>query len=43
MVNNARISLMEQLAPGAADDTNAAAFREAYRDLVNMRVRLTGQ
>jgi hypothetical protein len=34
-----RISLIEQLAPHAADPVNAAAFKEAYKDLVNMRER----
>jgi hypothetical protein len=31
-----RIQLIEQLAPSAMDDTNAAAFKEAYKDLTNM-------
>jgi hypothetical protein len=31
-----RIKLIEQLAPSAVDDTNAAAFQEAYKDLTNM-------
>jgi len=35
-----RLSLLEQLAPTAMDDANAAAFKEAYKDLVNMRDRL---
>ena len=35
-----RLSLIEQLAPTAMDDANAAAFKEAYKDLVNMRDRL---
>ena len=35
-----RLALLEQLAPTAMDDANAAAFKEAYRDLVNMRDRL---
>ena len=34
-----RIALIEQLAPSAADEVNAAAFKEAYKDLVNMRQR----
>jgi hypothetical protein len=32
-----RISLIEQLAPNAMDKVNAAAFQEAYKDLLNMR------
>jgi hypothetical protein len=32
-----RISLIEELAPDAADDVNAKAFAEAYKDLVNLR------
>jgi hypothetical protein len=35
-----RIALIEQLAPQAMDDVNAAAFQEAYKDLVNMRDRI---
>jgi hypothetical protein len=35
-----RIEIVEQLAPAAIDDVNAAAFQEAYKDLVNMRDRL---
>jgi hypothetical protein len=35
-----RIALIEQVAPDAMDDVNAAAFNEAYKDLVNMLVRL---
>jgi hypothetical protein len=35
-----RIALIEQLAPQAMDDANAAAFKEAYKDLINMRDRL---
>lgn len=31
-----RIDLIEQLAPAAMDDVNAAAFAEAYKDLVEM-------
>ena len=31
-----RMQLIEQLAPYAMDDTNAAAFEEAYKDLTNM-------
>ena len=30
-----RLALIEQLAPSAADDVNAAAFKEAHKDLVN--------
>lgn len=36
-----RLWLIEALAPEAMDDVNAAAFQEAYKDLVNMYVRLT--
>ena len=35
-----RIVLIEQLAPNAADPVNAAAFKEAYKDLLNMRDRV---
>jgi hypothetical protein len=35
-----RIALIEQLAPGATDPANVAAFKEAYKDLVNMRNRV---
>jgi hypothetical protein len=38
-----RISLIDQLAPNAMDDANAAAFAEARKDLVNMRAKITGQ
>jgi hypothetical protein len=38
-----RLALIEQLAPNAMDDANAAAFQEAHKDLVNMRARITGQ
>jgi hypothetical protein len=31
-----RIALIEQLTPSAMDQTNAAAFKEAHKDLVNM-------
>ena len=34
-----RLALIEQLAPDAMDETNAAAFEEAYKDLVNMADR----
>jgi hypothetical protein len=36
-----RIKLIEQLAPQAMDDINAAAFQEAYKDLINMRAKIT--
>lgn len=36
-----RLALIEQLAPSAADEVNAAAFKEAHKDLMNMRDRLT--
>jgi hypothetical protein len=35
-----RIALIEQLAPRTTDPVNAAAFKEAYKDLVNMRERV---
>ncbi len=35
-----RISLIEQVAPDAMDEVNAAAFAEAYKDLLNMAARL---
>jgi hypothetical protein len=35
-----RLALIEELAPEAMDDTNAAAFAEAYKDLSNMLERL---
>ncbi len=38
-----RISLIEQLAPKAMDQANAAAFQEAYKDLVKMRSKLAPQ
>ena len=38
-----RIALIEELAPDAMDQVNAAAFQEAYKDLVNMAARLTRQ
>ncbi|HVT82231.1 MAG TPA: hypothetical protein VHM90_16430 [Phycisphaerae bacterium] len=37
-----RLALIEEVADEAMDDVNAAAFSEAYRDLQNMRARLTG-
>ncbi|PYI85054.1 MAG: hypothetical protein DME26_11940 [Verrucomicrobia bacterium] len=36
-----RIALIEQLAPSTADPVNAAAFKEAYKDLLKMRERIT--
>jgi hypothetical protein len=38
-----RIALIEELAPDAMDEANADAFLEAYKDLVNMWIRLTQQ
>jgi len=38
-----RIQLIEQLAPNAMDQTNMDAFKEAYKDLVNMVDRLGRQ
>jgi hypothetical protein len=38
-----RIALIEDLAPGSMDDVNAAAFAEAYKDLVNMHAKVAGQ
>jgi hypothetical protein len=38
-----RIELIERLAPAAADDVNADAFAEAYKDLLNMAAKVTGQ
>jgi hypothetical protein len=35
-----RISLIEQLAPAAMDEVNAAALKEAYKDLINMQTKL---
>jgi hypothetical protein len=35
-----RLLLIEELAPDAIDDVNAAAFAEAYKDLVKMLERL---
>lgn len=34
-----RMDLIEEMAPDAIDDVNAAAFAEAYKDLVNMMAR----
>ncbi len=36
-----RLLIIEELAPHAMDQANADAFQEAYKDLVNMFVRLT--
>lgn len=38
----ARLRLIERLAADAADEVNAAAFAEAYKDLLEMYVRLGG-
>ena len=38
-----RLALIEQLAPSAMDQTNADAFAEAYKDLVNMYARILGE
>jgi hypothetical protein len=38
-----RLELITTLAPESMDDVNAAAFEEAYKDLVNMVYRLLGQ
>jgi hypothetical protein len=38
----ARIALLEQLAPNPMDKVNEEAFAEAYKDLVNMRAKITG-
>ena len=35
-----RLQLIEALAPDSMDETNAAAFAEAYKDLSNMLQRL---
>src|SRR5262249_46324725 len=32
-----RLAIIETLAPDSMDDVNAAAFAEAYKDLINMR------
>jgi hypothetical protein len=34
-----RIAIIEELAPLAMDDVNAAAFAEAYKDLINMHAK----
>jgi hypothetical protein len=38
-----RLELIEREAPFAMDDVNAAAFAEAYKDLVKMYAKVTGQ
>jgi hypothetical protein len=38
-----RIMLIEQHAPEAMDEVNAAAFMEAYKDLIKMFLRVAGQ
>ena len=38
-----RLELIEREAPFAADDVNAAAFAEAYKDLVNMYAKVMAQ
>lgn len=38
-----RIELIDRLAPAAMDDVNAAAFKEARKDLINMRDRILSQ
>jgi hypothetical protein len=38
----ARLRIIERLAPRAMDDVNAAAFQEAYKDLINMLLELAG-
>jgi hypothetical protein len=38
-----RIALIESLAPSSMDDVNAAAFAEAYKDLLNMHAQASGQ
>jgi len=37
-----RIALIEELAPDSMDTVNDAAFQEAYKDLLNMRAKVTG-
>jgi hypothetical protein len=37
-----RIEIIETYAPMAMDDVNAAAFQEAYKDLLNMFAKVTG-
>jgi hypothetical protein len=38
---HSRIVLLEEIAPDALDESNAAAFVELYNDLVNLALRLT--
>jgi hypothetical protein len=38
-----RLALIEELVPDAMDEVNEAAFAEAYKDLVNMLIRLSRQ
>lgn len=38
----ARLEIIERLAPYAMDAVNAAAFEEAYKDLLNMYARIRG-
>ena len=38
-----RLALIEELAPDAMDEVNAAAFAEAHKDLTNIARRLTGE
>jgi hypothetical protein len=38
-----RLELIEYLAPDAMDETNAAAFAEAYKDLSNMYARVANE
>lgn len=38
-----RIAILEQLGPETSDEINVAAMQEAYKDLLNMRSRLTGE
>ena len=37
-----RMALIEQMAPNSMDETNAAAFMEAYKDLLNMLAKVAG-
>jgi hypothetical protein len=38
-----RLQIIEEYAPAAMDGVNARSFAEAYKDLMNMYARLTGQ
>jgi len=38
-----RLVLIEDIGSDAMDDVNAAAFQEAYKDLLNMDAKLTGR